>query len=107
MNWVRKLDKKLLIVRCRGRILTALKEGDKVVELHLDEEERNSLLGNIYIGRVHNIVKNIHAAFIEVETDFSAIILFLIIKTRFSSKKEAPRSFRPAMSFWCRSAGKI
>ena len=66
MNWVRKLDKKLLIVRCRGRILTALKEGDKVVELHLDEEERNSLLGNIYIGRVHNIVKNIHAAFIEV-----------------------------------------
>ena len=49
MNWVRKLDKKLLIVRCRGRILTALKEGDKVVELHLDEEERNSLLGNIYI----------------------------------------------------------
>ena len=66
MNWVRKLDKKLLIVRCRGRILTALKEGDKVVELHLDEEERNSLLGNIYIGRVPNIVKNIHAAFIEV-----------------------------------------
>ena len=36
------------------------------MELHLDEEERNSLLGNIYIGRVHNIVKNIHAAFIEV-----------------------------------------
>ena len=66
MNWVRKLDKKLLIVRCLGRILAALKEGDKVVELHLDEEERNSLLGNIYIGRVHNIVKNIHAAFIEV-----------------------------------------
>ena len=63
---MRKLDKKLLIVRCRGRILTALKEGDKVVELHLDEEERNSLLGNIYIGRVHNIVKNIHAAFIEI-----------------------------------------
>ena len=63
---MKKLDKKLLIVRCRGRILTALKEGDKVVELHLDEEERNSLLGNIYIGRVHNIVKNIHAAFIEI-----------------------------------------
>ena len=37
---MKKLDKKLLIVRCRGRILTALKEGDKVVELHLDEEER-------------------------------------------------------------------
>lgn len=53
-------------MRFRGKILTALKEEDRIVELHCDEEQRNSLLGNIYIGRVRNIVKNIRAAFVEI-----------------------------------------
>ncbi len=61
------MHKKLLIVRYQGRILTALSENDRIVELHCDEEQRNSLLGNIYIGRVCNIVKNINAAFVEIE----------------------------------------
>lgn len=42
-------------------------ENGRVAELHCDEEQRNSLLGNIYIGKVKNIVKNIRAAFIEIE----------------------------------------
>ncbi|HIQ97379.1 MAG TPA: ribonuclease E/G [Candidatus Limivivens merdigallinarum] len=61
------MDKKLIIVRYQGRILTALMENGRVAELHCDEEQRNSLLGNIYIGKVKNIVKNIRAAFIEIE----------------------------------------
>lgn len=42
-------------------------ENGRAAELHCDEEQRNSLLGNIYIGKVKNIVKNIRAAFIEIE----------------------------------------
>jgi len=61
------LDKKLIILRYQDKILTALFEDDRVVELHFDEEQRDSLLGNIYIGRVQKIVKNINAAFIEIE----------------------------------------
>lgn len=61
------MDKKLIIVRYQGRILTALMENGRAAELHCDEEQRNSLLGNIYIGKVKNIVKNIKAAFIEIE----------------------------------------
>lgn len=61
------MDKKLIIVRYQGRILTALMENGRAAELHCDEEQRNSLLGNIYIGKVKNIVKNIRAAFIEIE----------------------------------------
>lgn len=61
------MDKKLIIVRYQARILTALMENGRAAELHCDEEQRNSLLGNIYIGKVKNIVKNIRAAFIEIE----------------------------------------
>lgn len=56
----------MIIVRHQEKILTALKEDERIVELHLDEEQRSSLLGNIYIGRVSSIVKNIHAAFVEI-----------------------------------------
>ena len=61
--WVRRLDRKLILVRLHGKILTALLENGKVCELHCDEEKRDSLLGNIYVGKVRNIVSNIQAAF--------------------------------------------
>lgn len=64
--WVRILNGKLVIVRLRGKILTALLEDGRVCELHMDEEKRDSLLGNIYIGKVKNIVPSISAAFIEI-----------------------------------------
>ena len=37
--------------------------------LSLEPEESGSLLGNIYIGKVKNIVKNINAAFIDPEEE--------------------------------------
>ena len=65
--WVRRLDRKLILVRLHGKILTALLENGKVCELHCDEEKRDSLLGNIYVGKVRNIVSNIQAACVEIE----------------------------------------
>lgn len=40
-------------------------DGDSV-SLNLEPEEDRSILGNIYIGKVKNIVKNIGAAFVEI-----------------------------------------
>ncbi len=61
------MNRKLILVRLRDKILTALVEDGVVAELHCDEEKRASLLGNIYVGKVRNLVPNIQAAFIEVE----------------------------------------
>lgn len=49
------------------RILSALYEDGKAVELSCFEPGEEQLLGSIYIGKVKNIVKNIEAAFIEIE----------------------------------------
>jgi len=46
-------------------ILTALTEDSRIVQLEM-EEEGKSLLGNIYIGKVKNIAKNINSAFIDI-----------------------------------------
>ncbi|MBR4138592.1 MAG: ribonuclease E/G [Lachnospiraceae bacterium] len=37
------------------------------VEISCDIEEERSLIGNIYVGKVKNIVKNIDAAFVEIK----------------------------------------
>lgn len=60
----------LLITRLqwnsRTYIATALYQDKKILELHLELDGQQSILGNIYVGRVKNIVKNLNAAFIEI-----------------------------------------
>lgn len=50
-----------------GVLADALYEDGRMMELSLISKEQESILGNIYIGKVKNIVKNIQAAFVEIE----------------------------------------
>lgn len=54
---------KLIITRWRRRLLTALFSDKELLELSLEDE--TSILGNIYIGRVQKIVKNLNSAFVD------------------------------------------
>lgn len=58
------MSKKLVITEYRTGILTALLENRDVVELQYEDRNQTGILGNIYIGRVEHIVKNINAAFV-------------------------------------------
>ena len=57
---------KLLITRWGDQILTVLTKNGTCVSLNLEPAEQAGLLGNIYIGKVKNIVKNINSAFIDL-----------------------------------------
>lgn len=54
----------LIVTRMSGAMLAALKEGKRITELHL-EREQSFQVGNIYIGKIQSIVKNIQAAFVD------------------------------------------
>ena len=63
------MNRKLIITRIDDKILTALFENDAIVELHCcgrDMSTNQVALGNIYVGKVKNIVHNINAAFVEI-----------------------------------------
>ena len=64
------MESKLIVVKKDRRIFTVLTENGKVCALSCYGEEEQPLLGNIYIGRVQKVVKNIGAAFIEIEKGF-------------------------------------
>lgn len=63
------MNRKLIITKIEEKIFTVVLENDAVVELHcadVNQKEDDQSLGNIYVGRVKNIVANIGAAFVEI-----------------------------------------
>ncbi len=57
---------KYIITHMEERIFSFLLHNDKAIEIHCDETEESSLIGNIYIGKIKNIAKNMEAAFVEI-----------------------------------------
>lgn len=59
---------KLVITRKSGRILTALwePEENRIVQMNFDPDTDQPHVGDIYLGRVQNLAKNIQAAFVEI-----------------------------------------
>lgn len=57
----------LLITKKDGAVLSVRVEDRKVAQIQAQPEDAGSLLGDIYVGKVRNIVKNINAAFVEYE----------------------------------------
>ncbi len=64
------MGNKLLITKLNRNnityIATALYSEKQLLELYLEPTEQESILDNIYVGRVKDVVKNLNAAFIEI-----------------------------------------
>ena len=62
------MERKLIITRWKEQVLTSLLENGEIVEFHCspNETKEQAVLGDIYVGKVKNIVPNIGAAFVEV-----------------------------------------
>jgi len=60
------LSTKIIIKKYRNHLISAIYDGKDLVQANVVEPEEQNILGNIYIGKVDNIVKNINAAFIEI-----------------------------------------
>lgn len=63
--------RKLLILKEEECVWTYLIEDDEIVEIHpsplrIESNGPQAMLGNIYIGKVQNIVANIGAAFVDI-----------------------------------------
>lgn len=61
------MSDELLVTRKDNKIITARTENSRIVQLEAEDAYEKGILGNIYIGKVKNIVKNINAAFVEFQ----------------------------------------
>lgn len=73
-EWEKNMNTKMVITRQKSPlprnneeyIVTSLFEEDQMCEVVCENSKTNSLLGNIYVGKVKNIIKNLNAAFIQI-----------------------------------------
>ena len=63
------MPNELLIMRRENKILSLQVQEGKICQIHAEgtEAEPTAHLGDIYVGKVRNIVKNINAAFVEFQ----------------------------------------
>ena len=61
------MQNEILVTKREDKLLTIRTEGKRIVQIDAEDIEEESVLGNIYVGKVRNVVKNINAAFVEFQ----------------------------------------
>lgn len=61
------MQEELIVTKREQHILTVRLMDGQIGQIQADPMGQDSILGNIYVGKVRNIVKNIHAAFVEFQ----------------------------------------
>ncbi len=59
----------LLITKRNGRVVSSLFQEQRLVQVQVEPSEEETIVGNIYVGKVQNIVRNINAAFVQIQED--------------------------------------
>ena len=60
------MNHKLIITKNNDTIISSLFDGMNMIQVSINPANDDTILGNIYLGKVKNIVKNINAAFVEI-----------------------------------------
>ncbi|HMA61641.1 MAG TPA: Rne/Rng family ribonuclease [bacterium] len=70
------MSKKILISRTSSETRSAILEDGRLVNFFVERPEETRLVGNIYKGKVENVIKGIKAAFIDIGRDQNAFLPF-------------------------------
>jgi len=68
------LNKEILISADKNETRIAILESKQVTQLYFERRSKKSLVGNIYIGRVKNVLPGLDAAFVDIGEDKNAFL---------------------------------
>lgn len=66
--------KQILITVSEDEMRVAILEGKELSEIYIEREEARSIVGNIYLGRVQNVLPGMEAAFVDIGEDRNAFL---------------------------------
>jgi ribonuclease G len=64
----------MLISSDRNETRVAILESRRVVQLYFDRKNKKSIVGNIYVGKVKNVLPSLDAAFVDIGEDKNAFL---------------------------------
>ena len=70
----------------------AILENNKLVELFVEKEEGKNIVGNIYKGKVQNVLPGMGACFVDIAEDRTAFLHYSDISTEFLEELDSDKS---------------
>lgn len=84
------MSREILIQTQKGERLVAIVEDGRVDDFHIEVDRYQSLLGNIYKGRVESVLPSINAAFINIGQERNGFLYLTDVVTDPMLEPEAP-----------------
>lgn len=81
----------LVITNYKNSIISAVYEDKKMVQVSANRKKQTACVGNIYVGRIDNIVKNINAAFVNISENISCYLELTGEEHILFVKKQSPK----------------
>lgn len=85
------MNNRLLLAKYNQFVLTALQSDGEITELNFEHANEGSIVGNIYVGIVENIVKTLDAAFVSYAKGKKAYLPLEESSSPFGDNKRAVR----------------
>ena len=87
--------KELIIFNQNGIRKLALIEDEELVEIYAEDESNKSIEGNIYVGKVQNVLNGLQSAFIDIGEKKAAFIHVKDILPKVDVSKEPKQETVP------------
>ncbi len=71
---MKKVRKELLVTCDKGKCRLALLENGEVAEVYIEKSRKRSIVGNIYVGRITNVLPGMSAAFVDIGVGKNALL---------------------------------
>ncbi|MFH1852696.1 MAG: Rne/Rng family ribonuclease [Candidatus Neomarinimicrobiota bacterium] len=75
------MKKEIYINESMGETRIAILEDDQLVEVYVEKPDHQRMVGNIYFGKVENVIPGMQAAFVDIGYDINAFLPFSEIET--------------------------
>ena len=70
------MKKEIFINESMGETRIAIQEDGKIVEVYIERQDKQRMVGNIYKGKVENVLPGMQAAFVDIGYDLNAFLPF-------------------------------
>ena len=70
------MKKEIYINESMGETRIAILENTQLVEVYIEKQEKQRMVGNIYKGKVENVLPGMQAAFVDIGFDLNAFLPF-------------------------------
>lgn len=70
------MKKEIYINESMGETRIAILEDDRLVEVYLEKQDKQRMVGNIYKGKVENVLPGMQAAFVDIGYELNAFLPF-------------------------------